>query len=114
MQIEHLNEMFVDAMASAHSNQMMQTGRSSSAISIWGFSIAAIVKLVIDTSREWGAPYRPQIEAAGKQAIDRLVALDLPWVPENLEGVIDAATKSLGYAAIDAILDALFAEQVQP
>jgi hypothetical protein len=111
-----LNEQFLDALSDAHDERatVAATAVPVAAISIWGYSIAAILKLVLAKARELGKEYRPEIEKAAKDAIDRLVALDLPWVPENLEGVIDAATKSLGYAAIDAILDALFAEQVQP
>jgi hypothetical protein len=110
-----LNEDFLVAMVEADADQPLRSdGEPKAAISIWGYSIAAIVKVVMDKAREWGSPYRSQIEAAGKQAIDRLVALDLPWIPDSIEGVIDAATKQLGYAAVVAILDALFAEQVQP
>jgi hypothetical protein len=80
------------------------------AMIIWGYSVSEILKLVVDKALELGREYRSEIEAAAKGAVDSLVAMDLPLVPDNIEGTIDEATKQLGYAAIESILNAVLAE----
>jgi hypothetical protein len=90
-------------------------GLSSSAgtmapIKIWGRSVSEILQLVCEKALELGRECRPEIEEAARKAVDLVVALDLPFVPEGLELVIDEATRNLGYTAITSILDAILAE----
>ena len=101
---------FDNAMADA-AEQKTLCAAAGPVGAIWGVSITAILKLVLDKALELGKAYRPEIEAAGKAAVDRLVALDLPWVPEGVEGVIDEATHKLGYAAVEAALDAVLGKE---
>jgi len=83
--------------------------RPVQAIQIWGYSLGNILQLVIDKARELGIEYREEIEAAARGAVDALAALDLPYIPDYIEGTIDEATKQLGYKAIESVLDALLA-----
>jgi hypothetical protein len=78
---------------------------------IWGYSLQEILKLVMSKALDLGREYRSDIEQAAKSAVDRLVALDLPYIPDSVEGVIDEATRNRGYAAIEKVLDAILAEQ---
>jgi hypothetical protein len=112
MRVEDLTVEMREAAGFAVSATSLPKGVS--AVVIWGYSLTGILKLVMAKALELGAEYRGAIETAAKNGVDALVALDLPWIPESIEGTIDNATRALGYAAIDAILDALFAEQVQP
>ena len=106
-----LKQSFLNAMENASNRPLMRaTTTPPLAMDIWGYSIPTILKMVIDKARELGREYRPQIEDASKAAVDDLVALDLPWIPDSIEGVIDDATRSLGYAAIKYTLDAILAE----
>ena len=84
---------------------------STQAMVIWGYSVSEILKLVMSKALDLGREHRSDIEQAAKIAIDHLVALDLPYIPDSVEGTIDEATKSLGYAAIESILNAILAEQ---
>ena len=77
------------------------------AVVIWGTSISGIIKLVIDKALELGKEYRPQIEAAAKLAVDAVVAWDLPWIPDYVENTLDEVTRTAGYKAITAVLDAV-------
>jgi hypothetical protein len=52
-----------------------------------------------------GREYRVDIENAAKAAVDEMADLDLPYVPDGVEDVIDDATRASGYAAIKAVLD---------
>jgi hypothetical protein len=77
------------------------------AMTIWGTSITGILRAVMDQAIELGREYRPQITAAARLAVDAVAEFDLPYIPPSIEGVIDEATQRLGYAAIDAVLDAV-------
>lgn len=77
------------------------------AVAIWGTSISGIIKLVIDKALELGKEYRPQIESSAKLAVDAVVAWDLPWIPDYVENTLDETTRTIGYAAIDAVLNAI-------
>lgn len=74
---------------------------------VWGLSVREILQVVMDKAIELGREYRPQIEEAGREAVDALVQLDIPGIPAIIEGAIDSATREAGYTAITAILDAL-------
>jgi hypothetical protein len=79
------------------------------AMVIWGYSVAEILKLVVDKALGLGREYRPEIEAAAKSAVDSVVAMNLPLIPDDIEGTIDEATRNLGYLAIEKVLDAVLA-----
>ena len=83
----------------------------SSALQVWGYSLSEIVKVVMDKALELGREYRPQIEEAAREAVDALVQMDIPGIPEIIEGAIDSATREAGYTAITSILDALLGVQ---
>ena len=84
---------------------------STQAMVIWGYSVSEILKLVVDKALDLGREHRADIEQAAKIAVDSLVALDLPYISDSIEGVIDEATRNLGYAAIESVLNAILAEQ---
>ena len=75
--------------------------------SVGSVSLAAIIKWAVDTALKLGGQYRPEIEQACKSAVDRLVAMDVPWVPANIEEKVDEVTRTIGYKAIEAELDAI-------
>jgi hypothetical protein len=79
---------------------------------VWGVSIKEVLQKVLEKAIELGREYRPDIEAAAKSAVDAIVAMDLPGVPDLAEQFIDEATRKLGYMAIESVLNAIFAEQV--
>jgi hypothetical protein len=79
------------------------------AMAVWGFGFSEILDFVIREAISQGKEHRADIEKAGQGAVDALVALDIPYVPEAIEGVIDAAVKQLGYTAIARVLDAVLA-----
>ena len=79
---------------------------------IWGVSIKEVLQKVLEKALELGRQYRPDIEAAAKSAVDAIVAMDLPGVPDSVEKFIDEATRQLGYQAIESVLNAIFAEQI--
>ena len=79
----------------------------ASAVVVWGLSVREILQVVMDKAIELGREYRPQIEEAGREAVDALVSLDIPGIPNIIEGAIDSATREAGYTAVTAILDAL-------
>lgn len=83
------------------------TADSLTAVMIWATSISGIIKLVIDKALELGKEYRSQIESSAKLAVDAVVAWDLPWIPEGIENTLDEVTRSAGYAAITAMLNAI-------
>jgi len=74
---------------------------------VWGLSVREILQVVMDRAIELGREYRPQIEEAGREAIDALVAYDIPGIPSIIENAIDGATREAGYEAVEKILDAL-------
>jgi hypothetical protein len=85
---------------------------AATADQVWGYSLSEILKLVIEKAKVLGRAYRDEIEQAAKAAVDKLVALDLPYIPDYIEKTLDEATRSLGYAAVEKMLDALLAENV--
>lgn len=76
---------------------------------VWGASVSEIIAAVLEKARELGVQYRDEIEQAAKNAVDALVALDIPGVPAVIEEFVDATAKELGYQAIEAVLDAILA-----
>ncbi len=74
---------------------------------VWGFSLAEIIKVLLDQALELGREYRDELEQAAKSAIDAVVAFDLPWIPAGVENTLDEVTRSAGYAAITAVLNAI-------
>jgi hypothetical protein len=76
---------------------------------VWTISLNEILRKVLEQALDLGREYRDQIEAAARGGIDLLAAMDLPFIPDSIEGVIDEATKTLGYAAVKSILDAVLA-----
>ena len=110
MSNENLMAAMEQAMQDASEHHvMMAMGGNPTAMEIWGVNIPAILQMLIEKAKELGTEYRPQLTAAARSAVDALVALDLPWIPESVEGTIDEVTRELGYTAIEAILDALLA-----
>ena len=103
---EELRDAFVAGM---QEQQLLTAAGAVTAMDMWGISIPGILQVLIEKAKEMGREYRPQLEEAARGAVDMLVALDLPWVPESIEGVIDEATRQAGYKAITAILDAILA-----
>jgi hypothetical protein len=87
-----------------------EAGVCMSAMSIWGFSVAEVLKLVAVKAIELGRKYREDIEQAAKVAVDRVVEMDIPYLPEEVEGTVDETTRALGYAAVEAVLNAILAE----
>lgn len=79
----------------------------ATAVVVWGLSLREILQVVMDKAVELGRAYRPQIEEAGREAIDALVAFDIPGIPAVIENAIDGVTREAGYTAITAILNAL-------
>lgn len=86
---------------------------NATGIQVWGLSVREILQVVMDRAIELGREYRPQIEEAAHQAIDALVAYDLPGIPAVIENAIDGATRAAGYQAAAAILDALLGVQAE-
>ncbi|MHB8953553.1 MAG: hypothetical protein ACYC4U_11335 [Pirellulaceae bacterium] len=82
------------------------------ALEIWGVSLGEILKKVIAKAQQLGREHRHEIDQAAKSAIDALVAMDLPYIPPTVEGIIDEATRRLGYQAVEKVLDAILAEQL--
>lgn len=82
-----------------------------SPMQMWGYSLSEIISVVMAKALDLGREYRPQIEEAGREAIDALVSMDIPGIPAILEGAIDSATREAGYTAITSILDALLGIQ---
>lgn len=74
---------------------------------VWGFSLAEILKVLLDEALELGRDYREDLEQAAKSAVDAVVAFDLPVIPDGVENTLDAVTRAAGYAAIDAVLNAI-------
>ena len=108
MSNENFLAAFDQAMQDASEHHiMLAMGGNPTAMEIWGVNIPAILQMLIEKAKELGTEYRPQLTAAARSAVDALVALDLPWIPENVEGFIDEKTRQFGYRAIEAILDAL-------
>lgn len=85
------------------------TAAPMTAMIIWGYSLQEILRLVMAKALDLGREYRSDIEQAAKIAVDALVALDLPYIPDSVEGTIDEATRELGYSAITTVLDAILA-----
>lgn len=79
---------------------------------VWGVSIKEVLQKVLEKAIELGRDYRDDIESAAKSAVDAIVAMDLPGVPELAEKLIDEATRKLGYQAIEAVLDAVLGPRV--
>lgn len=84
----------------------------STAIQVWGISIKEILQRVCQKAIDLGREYRSEIETAARSAVDALVAFDLPGIPDLAEKFIDETTRTLGYEAIEKVLDAILAEQV--
>lgn len=81
-------------------------------LEVWGFSLREILTRVLDNILELGRDHRDDIEQAAKAAVDAIVAFDLPGIPPIVENYIDEATRTLGYQAIDKVLDAILAETI--
>jgi hypothetical protein len=75
--------------------------------SVSSLSLAAVIKWAVDAALRLGEQYRHEIDQACKSAVDRLVAMDIPGIPSQVENPIDEATRAAGYAAITAVLDAV-------
>lgn len=73
-------------------------------------NVRDILEYLKDLVLEVGCEHREEIERAAKEALDELVAYDLPWVPNWLEGFVDAAMKEFGYRLIERALDRLCEE----
>jgi hypothetical protein len=86
-------------------------GDATTAMQLWGLSLGEIIKKVIAKALYLGRAHRDDIAQAAKIAVDALVALDLPYIPDGIEGTIDEATRTMGYQAIEKVLDAILAEQ---
>ena len=84
----------------------------ASAVVVWGLSVREILQVVMDKAIELGREYRPEIEEAGREAIDALVAYDIPGIPAIIENAIDGATREAGYEAVEKVLDALLGTAV--
>lgn len=82
----------------------------STPIVIWQWSVKAVLEVLMAKAIELGREYRDDLEAAARAAVDRIVAMDLPGVPEGVEKVIDDTTRDLAYQAIAKVLDVLLAE----
>lgn len=78
----------------------------------WGISITEIIKVVMRKALELGQEHRTDIENAARAAVDAVVELDLPYIPDGVEDTIDSVTRSTGYAAITAVLDAVLGQVV--
>lgn len=74
---------------------------------IFGASLSEILLAVLEKARELGREYRPQIEEAAKNAIDALIAKDIPGLPAALEAYVDATAQEIAYDAIEVVLDAV-------
>ena len=110
MSNDNLKVAFEQAMQDASEHHvMMAMSAGPTAMEIWGVNIPAILQMLIKKAKERGREYRPQLTEAARGAVDALAELDLPWIPESIEGTIDDATRELGYQAIEKILDALLA-----
>ena len=96
----------VGQMKTAASSRVEHFGLVTTEV-FWGFSVAEILKVVLDKAVELGREYRGEIENAAKAAIDAVVELDLPYIPDGVEDTIDSATRAAGYAAVVAVLDAI-------
>ena len=75
---------------------------------VLGFSFEALLRAVMRKALEIGREFRDVIEAAAKEVVDRLVAIDIPGLPEQFEGPIDEAMRGAGYDAIEYALTAIF------
>lgn len=80
---------------------------NAGALEFWGVSIGEIGHVLIDKALELGREYRGEIEQGAKGAVDAAVALDLPFVPAVVEAPLDEVVRASGYAAIDALLNAI-------
>ena len=69
-----LREAFLSAMEETQSPIMYATTGSAvppmKAMDIWGLSIPAILRVLLEKARELGRDYRPQLEAAAQGAVD--------------------------------------------
>lgn len=74
---------------------------------VWGFSLKEIIEVLMKEALELGQEYREDIQQAARAAVDAVVEFDLPLIPENIENTLDEATRAAGYAAIDAVLNAI-------
>jgi len=74
---------------------------------IFGASLNEILMAVLEKARELGREYREPIESAAKNAIDALVAKDIPGLPAALEAYVDEAAREIAYDAIEVVLDAV-------
>lgn len=86
----------------------------SAGAAVFGFSLSELLKAVADKAIELGREYRGEIVTAARQAIDALVAMDIPGIPAVVEAAIDATTKDLAYAAVDAVLNAVLGPVAPP
>lgn len=103
-----MSELYVGMKAAASAAQFPA---EPTAVAVWGISLSEILKVVMAKAVELGREYRPEIQTAGRSAVDALVELDIPGIPSVIEGAIDSATREAGYTAITAILDALLGLQ---
>ncbi len=77
---------------------------------LFGFSLGELLKSIADKAIELGREYRTDIELAARSVVDKLVAKDIPGIPDAIEAAIDASAKELAYQAIGSMLDAMFGE----
>ena len=98
-------------MKGAAASRLEHAGEVSVA-GFWGLSVTEIIKVVLDKALDLGREYRGEIENAAKAAVDAVVELDLPFIPEGIEATIDSATRAAGYAAVVAVLDAVLGPAV--
>lgn len=104
-----LTELTIE-MKSAAAAAPFPTGATAGIV--WGYSLKEILQVVLAKAVELGREYRHEIEQAAKSAVDALVACDLPGIPASIEDAIDGATRTLGYEAIEKVLDAVLAEPI--
>lgn len=74
---------------------------------VWGFSLKEILGVLMREALELGNEYRVEIRQAARGAVDTVVAFDMPIIPDGVENTLDEATRASGYAAIDAVLNAI-------
>lgn len=80
---------------------------SPTASVVWGITLAEVLKVLVDQAVVLGRAYRDELDQAAKSAVDAVIAFDLPLLPDTIENTLDDATRAAGYAAIDAVLDAI-------
>jgi hypothetical protein len=112
MNVEQLKNNLVQA-ASAGACEYA-TLPSGLPVNLYGWSISALLSAVQDLAVKLGQQYRAEIITAARGAIDQLVALDIPGIPDAIEATIDDATKTYAYSAVDAILDAILGPVAPP